>query len=161
MALQESASVRIDAAPTDVFALLTDIARLPEWNRAIVEVTERPALLTPGAAWKVRLEALGQSWVSRSTVNSLDSAALRFTYRSQTDDGNPSFADWDWRVRSDGGGAKVAVVVTLHPVTFWRRYLLVHVRRPALRREMRSSVAALASAVATRNPTFLKEGQPR
>ncbi len=145
MTLHESVTARTEARPADVFALLTDIALLPEWNAAIVEVNESPGMLAAGAEWKVRLHALGQSWISRSTVTSLDPVDLRFGYRSQTDDGNPSFAEWDWRVQARADGAQVTVVVTLHPVTFWRRYLLVHVRRPALRREMQASVAALTT----------------
>jgi hypothetical protein len=63
------------------------------------------------------------------------------------DDGNPSYADWEWRVRADGDASAVTVTVDLHPVTFWRKYLLVKLRRPSLRKEMRSSLAALAAAV--------------
>jgi hypothetical protein len=129
-----------------VFGHLTDVARLAEWNRAITEVVETPGDLVAGAVWKVRLNAMGQSWVSRSTVSEVDATAGRFRYRSQTDDGNPSYADWEWIVRPDGSGSTVTVAVDLHPTTFWRKHLLVRIRRPALRKEMRASLDALASA---------------
>jgi hypothetical protein len=51
--------------------------------------------------WKIRLHALSQTWVSRSQVSAIDPVAGLFTYRSYADDGNPSFADWEWRVEPD------------------------------------------------------------
>jgi hypothetical protein len=145
--MRESLTVRIDAAPALVFARLIDIERLPDWNHAITEVVEQPSELTPGAVWKVRLHALGQSWVSKSTLIELDESRSRFRYRSQTDDGNRSYADWEWTVRPDGNGSQVAVAVDLQPLSFWRKYLLVHIRRPALRREMQKSLTALSATV--------------
>ena len=149
--MRESLTARVHAAPGIVFARLIDIGRLAEWNHAITEVVEQTSQLTPGAVWKVRLHALGQSWVSKSTLVELDEVQRRFRYRSQTDDGNRSYADWEWTVQPDGGAAQVAVAVDLHPLTFWRRYLLVHIRRPALRNEMRASLAALSEIVSAGN----------
>ena len=143
--MQESLSAHIDASPTVVLERLSDIARLPDWNRAITEVLEQPGELVPGSVWKVRLHALGQSWVSTSTLIELDETQGRFRYRSQSDDGNPSYADWEWTVVTDAAGAKVTVTVALHPATFWRKYLLVHLRRPALRKEMHASLIALST----------------
>jgi uncharacterized protein YndB with AHSA1/START domain len=147
--MHESAKAHVDASPAVVFARLTDVERLPEWNTAITEVVEQPVELAPGAVWKVRMRALGQSWVSTSTVVELDAVERRFCHRSQTDDGNPSYAEWAWQVAPDGAGATVSVTVELHPLTFWRTYLLVHLRRPALRREMRASLIALSTTVST------------
>jgi hypothetical protein len=142
--MHETASTHIDAAPTAVFERVTNIARLPEWNDAITEVLELPGELVAGAVWKVRLHALGQSWVSKSTLIDFDETSRRFRHRSQTDDGNRSYADWDWSIQSDDAGARISVAVALYPATFWRKALLVHVRRPFLRREMRASLAVLA-----------------
>jgi uncharacterized protein YndB with AHSA1/START domain len=147
MGIRESAGAHIDAPPAIVYGLLTDVSRLPEWNQAITEVVEVPAQLLPGAVWKVRLHALGQSWVSRSQVSELDPDAGRFSYRSQSDDGNPSYADWVWLVDADGDGSSVVVSVVLEPMTFWRKHLFVKIRRPALRGEMSSSLDALGSAL--------------
>jgi Polyketide cyclase / dehydrase and lipid transport. len=146
MATRESVSGRVDAPPAVVFGLLTDVSRLPEWNRAITDVVETPTRLVSGAEWKVRLHALGQSWVSKSRVSELDPEALRFSYRSQSDDGNASYADWAWQVDPEGDGSMVSVSVDLKPVTFWRKHLLVKIRRP-LRSEMRDSLAALRTAI--------------
>ena len=135
------------AAPEVVFRLVTDVSRLPEWNKAITEVVEAPELLDSGSVWKVRIHALGQSWVSRSRLSALDPAAGRFAYRSQSDDGNPSYADWAWHVEPHESGSMVTLTVDLNPITFWRKHLLVRIRRPSLRKEMQESLAALAAAV--------------
>ena len=136
----------ISADPDEVFRLLTETRRLPEWNHAIVRFVEGPEPLTTGCQWVVELSALGQSWLSRSTVVELDSPTRRFAYRSQTDDGNPSYADWTWAVDNTPDGCAVTVSVALNPVTFWRRVLLAKVRGRQLRRhELPASLAALAS----------------
>jgi hypothetical protein len=147
MGLRESASARVDARPEAVLSVVTCVSRLPEWNPAITDVVEAPERLEPGTVWKVRVRALGQSWVSKSEVVALDPVARRFAYRSQSDDGNPSYADWEWHVEPDGDGSRVTVTVDLNPVTFWRKHLLIRVRRPALRKEMHESLVALGSAV--------------
>jgi hypothetical protein len=141
--MRDTLQTRLDDAPEAVFARVVDISRLPEWNRAITEVVEQPPDFVPGSVWKVRLHALGQTWVSASTLVQLDESSRRFRYRTQTDDGNPSYADWEWRVESDPMGCCVTVTVDLHPVTFWRKHLLAKIRRPALRREIRESLDAL------------------
>jgi hypothetical protein len=141
--MRDTLQTRLQDAPTSVFARVVDISRLPEWNRAITEVVERPPELVPGSVWKVRLHALGQTWISASTLVQLDEASGRFHDRSQPDDGNPSYAEWEWYVEPDADGSHVTVTVELHPVTFWRKHLLAKIRRPALRREVRASLTAL------------------
>lgn len=149
MGIQESATARIDAPAEEVFRTVTDIGRLPTWNKGIVEVVERPDRLQEGSLWKVRIRAMGQSWVSKSTVTELDPHSGRFAYRSQSDDGNPSFADWAWHVEPDDAGSRVTVTVDLNPLTFWRRNLLIKLRRPGLRKEIHESLSALRSAAAS------------
>jgi uncharacterized membrane protein len=147
--MRESVRDTIDAPAEVVFACVVDITRLPDWNTAISEIVEVPSELHAGSVWKVRLRAQRLSWVSKSTVTALDANSGTFRYRSQSDDGNPSYADWEWTVLPNGSVSEVTVSVDLHPVTFWRKYVLVRLRRPALRKEMRRSLAALAT-VATR-----------
>jgi uncharacterized protein YndB with AHSA1/START domain len=150
MGLRESVSAEVAAPPDEVFALVTDVARLPQWNEAITEIVEDPGPLTVGAEWKVRMRAMGSSWVSRSQVTAIDAASRRFAYRSQTDDGNPSFSDWEWTIEPAGDGARVTLAADLNPRTFWRKHLIVKIRRPALRKEMAASIAAISSALAHR-----------
>ena len=85
---------------------------------------------------------MGRSWISCSEVRLINPTERRFAYRSQTDDGNPSYADWEWLIVPSSFGAEVTVSVALVPLTFGRR-LLVHIRQPSLRRELRTSLAAL------------------
>lgn len=142
-----SASAIVSASPDAVFRTLTDMAGLPAWNAAMTSVIDEPATLEVGAEWVVEFRALGQSWRSRSTVEQLDVAGRRFAYRSRTDDGNPSYARWDWVVADDPAGSRVTVTWDLHPATFWRRVLLARIRaRQLSRTELPTSLAALAAA---------------
>jgi len=149
MALRETANARVDAPADRVFGIVTDIGRLPEWNAGIVEVADAPPQLKPGSEWKVRVRALGQTWVSKSTVTDLDPTVHRFAYRSQSDDGNPSYADWEWTVAPDGSSCVVTVTADLNPRTFWRKHLLIKIRRSGLRKEMAASLTALGGLAQT------------
>jgi uncharacterized protein YndB with AHSA1/START domain len=152
MAIRESVHARMAASPETVFGLITNPWLLPSWNRAITAVVDAPAQLEPGSEWKVSLHALSQTWVSRSQVSAIDPASRFFSYRSQTDDGNPSYADWEWQIDSEQDGSKVTVTVELHPTTFLRKHILIKLRRPALRREMVASLSALDAAT-SQSPT--------
>ena len=90
---EQFASQFVAAPADDVFALITTPDRLPDWNGAIVRIVDAPDQLSPRAEWVVQLSALGQSWPSRATVVDIDPQTRHFTYRSQTDDNNPSYAD--------------------------------------------------------------------
>lgn len=143
------ASAVMAARPDAVFDTLIDIARLPEWNTAMTSVVEQPDRLEVGADWVVEFRVLGRTWRSRSTIEELDVAGRRFVYRSGTDDGNPSYARWAWEVTEGPAGSRVTVTWELHPVTFWRRMLLVRIRgRQLARTELPTSLAALAAATA-------------
>lgn len=141
-------SRQVDVPPDAAFGLITDPTRLPEWNDAITRVLDVTDALAPGEEWVVELSALGQHWASRSRVTALDRVARVFSYRAQTDDGNPSYADWTWTVTDAPGGCEVAVTWQLSPQTFWRRALLGRIRQRQLRRtEVPASLAALHAAL--------------
>ena len=132
----------------DVFAFVTDVDRLPEWNAIIAEVVERPSVVQRDAEWVVRIKDMGTSWASRSRVEEYDVDRRVFSYRSCTDDGNPSYAIWRWQIEDDTGGAsRVTVGWDLHPETFWRRVLLARIRSRRLRREVPASIDALTRAM--------------
>ncbi len=137
----------IAATPEDVFAVVTDITRLPEWNRIIQHVVDAPARLEPGSEWVVQLHVPGRTWTSRSRLVELDRDRLRFIYRSQTDDDNPSYAAWTWVVRPDGDGSLVTVGWKGRPLTFWRKVLFSRVRKRQLVREVAESVVELERVV--------------
>ena len=146
--MREQLARQFVAVPADdVFALITTPDRLPDWNGAIVRVVDAPEKLSPRAEWVVQLSALGQSWPSRAAVVDIDPQARHFAYRSQSDDGNPSYADWSWSIAEAPGGCEVTVSCALHPATFWRRVLLSRIRSWQLRRrELPASLHALASS---------------
>jgi uncharacterized protein YndB with AHSA1/START domain len=151
MSKKSSTTTALGVPADTVFATITDIARLPDWNAIMTRVVEGPTHREPGAEWVVEFHALGTKWRSRSRVEEIDADARRFAYRAATDDGNPSYAIWRWEVVDAGGGCEVRVSWELNPVTFWRRNLLVHIRSRQLRRqEVPGSLAALAQAAATR-----------
>jgi hypothetical protein len=146
MALKGSVTQTLAIEPAAAFALVTDIECLPEWNAVITRVVERPDALANGAEWVVELSAMGSSWNSRSRVTDHDADAGRFAYRSQTDDGNPSYGDWCWQVVEAPTGCRVTVTWDLHPQTFWRRVLLARIRNQALKKETRASLGSLERA---------------
>lgn len=146
MALRGSVTEKLPIEADELFAVVTDVDRLPEWNSIIRGVIKRPSVLARDAEWVVELSAMGNTWRSRSTVLEHDVAALRFVYRSRTDDGNPSYGDWCWQVVGDHDGSRVTVTWDLHPQTFWRRVLFAPVRNRQLKREVRASLRALERA---------------
>lgn len=139
---------RIDGDPDQVFATLTDLHALPRWNRAIIRVLEAPHDPVPGAEWVVEWSVLGQRRLSRSRLEVCDTADRTFRYRSGSDDGNPSYADWEWTVAPAAGGSEVTVTCRLAPQTFWRRVLLSPMRQRQLRRtELPQSLADLGELI--------------
>lgn len=151
MAHHEEPTAVVEAPPDDVFATITDLERLPEWNAAITAVREIPAELVPGAQWVVDMHTTGfGTWASRSEVVRVDREVRVFEYRTQTDDGNPSFADWRWTVSPEGTGSRVTVTYDLCPRTFFRKHLVVWLRKPQLTKELRASLEALGQAARVR-----------
>lgn len=144
--LHGSVSEVVHAPPQEVFARVTDIERLPEWNEIVKQVLERPTDLGPGSEWVVEMKALGGRWNSRAFLEEIDRASMRMSHRSMSDDGNPSYALWNWRVEGSDDESTVTVSWELHPKTFWRRVLLVRLRHRMLRREVRSSLMAMDRA---------------
>ena len=55
----------------------------------------------------------------------------------------------------------VTVTVDINPITFWRKHLFVRIRRPALRREMHDSLAALGAAAAGQQAAAAAEKNKR
>lgn len=143
MALRGSVTTLVRAPADDLFRLVTDVDRLPDWNAVITRVVEPLEELAPDREWVVELRWMGKSWCSRSRVLGYDATSRRFSYRSCTDDGNPSYVDWTWDVTPDAEGARVVVSWDLHPHTFWRRVLMARMRNRQLRGEVRASLQAV------------------
>lgn len=145
-----TAETVVDASPAQVFARITDIDRLPDWNIEIPQVLEAPAVLEPGAQWLVQIHALHMRWNSRSTVTELDRARGRFAYVSQSDDGNPSHADWRWQLTPGAKGTRVIVEVDIRPRTTFRKAIGSRMRRRSLHKAMQQSLATLREQIPVR-----------
>jgi uncharacterized protein YndB with AHSA1/START domain len=144
-----TATGKVPAPPDEVFGAVTDIDRLPEWNKTIQRVVERPDALIEGAEWVVAVKPPGMpEWLSRSKAVEHDATAHCFRYRTCTDDGNPSWAIWEWRAEPADSGSSVTVSWELHPKTFGRRVFFSRVRNRALRREVQASIGALETILA-------------
>jgi hypothetical protein len=142
-----TASQQVGARPEVVFGVITDIARLPEWNAAIEGVIERPPELTAGAEWVVKMHPNRvMSWKSRSRVEAIDMEVRRFTYRTWNADGNPSYADWKWEVVPFDSVAQVTVSWDVYLKTLDRKLLAGPIRQRQLRKEVAGSLVALDRA---------------
>lgn len=146
-----TATGTVAVSPSAVFEAVTDIGRLPEWNKTIVRVLERPDVVSEGAEWRVEVKPPGMpAWTSRATTLEHDPERHRFRYRSCTDDGNPSFAIWSWQAEANGTGTTVTVSWEIHPKTFVRQVLLSRIRNRSLRHEVQESISALEAIAARR-----------
>ncbi len=105
-----------------------------------------------GAEWVVVMHPPRlPRWNSRSRVEEIDRDRLRFAYRTQTDDGNPTFMVWTWEIAAEDDGARVGVRWHAHIKTLGRRLLAPRVRRPQLSREVPASLAAISQITARRS----------
>jgi uncharacterized protein YndB with AHSA1/START domain len=143
-----SASAVMDAPADDVFALITDVDRLPEWNAHIRRVLEPPSHrpLAPGAEWVVQMQVAGARWPSRATVMTCDASRRLFEHTSRTDDGNPSRAHWRWEITPIGDRrSRIDISWRGVPRTFWRRILFAKLRRRQLGDEVVASLRTLSA----------------
>jgi uncharacterized protein YndB with AHSA1/START domain len=144
---------RIESTPGAVFDLITDIARLPEWNRAIEAVLERPPALAVGEQWIVKMHPPHTpSWGSVSRAETIDRRGLRFAYETRNTDGNPSYTKWAWTLVDLDGGTQVTVTWDVYLKTFDRRVLAGPLRKRQLEREVAGSLASMAGAIAATRP---------
>jgi uncharacterized protein YndB with AHSA1/START domain len=143
---QAEATIGADAAA--LFATITDIDRLPEWNDAIEKVLDRPGTLTPGSAWTVQMHpARGMRWKSVSTLQEIDPSNLRVSYRTVNANGNPSHTVWAWHLTPSSAGVRVSVRWDVHLETLDRRLLAGPIKKRQLRKEVAGSLEALAAQV--------------
>jgi uncharacterized protein YndB with AHSA1/START domain len=144
--IHDSAEATLQAQPTDLFAAITRIECLPDWNTAIERVIDQPTALKPGASWTVEMHPTRlMRWRSVSTVQLLDEEGLRFAYRTVNADGNPSHALSEWSVQPANGGALVRVRWDVFLETLDRQLLGGPIRRRQLRREVAASLGRLGS----------------
>jgi uncharacterized protein YndB with AHSA1/START domain len=147
------ATAHVPAAAPEVFELITDVDRLPEWNAAIESVLDRPAELSEGAQWTVRMHPpRSPRWGSVSCVERIDRQGLRFAYETRNTDGNPSYVKWAWEVVAARDGCDLAVTWDCYLKTLDRRLLGGPIRKRGLAREVRRSLESLAAVIRTAQP---------
>jgi hypothetical protein len=143
--IHDRAETTINADAKALFTRITNLERLPDWNKAIEKVIDRPSALTPGASWTVQMHPSRlMRWKSVSTLSELDCEARRFSYRTVNADGNPSYTLWEWEVTPTGDGVEVSVHWDVFLVTLDRRLLAGPIRGRQLRHEVANSLTALA-----------------
>jgi hypothetical protein len=143
-----SASTHIDAGTAEVFDLVTDIGRLPEWNEAIESVVVQPDALTPGDEWTVTMHPHRMPrWGSVSRLSSLDRERHRFSYETRNADGNPSSVRWAWQIEPAGDGSDVTVSWDCRLETLDRQYFAGPIRKRQLAREVTASLVALSAVL--------------
>lgn len=148
-----SAERHVDAPPEVVFAAITDLARLPSWNRRMTAVVELPERLAAGSEWEVSFSIMGSRFNSRSTVLEIDPGRRRFVHRSKRVDDDPTDTVWTWQVDADGAGSRVTVSWELRPRTLVRKLLAAPMRGFQIpRTDAPSSLAALAERCEQRRP---------
>jgi uncharacterized protein YndB with AHSA1/START domain len=148
-----SATARIRADADAVFDLITNLDRLPEWNRAIARIVERPARLVEAAEWVVVMRPpRAPSWKSRSRIEEIDRKQRRFSYTSRNEDGNPSYARWSWEIRPANHAAEVTVRWDVYLKTIDRKLIAAPLRRRGLGREVPSSLRHLESLATATSP---------
>lgn len=149
-----STSRHIDATPGTVLDAITCVRRLPEWNAAIESVIEDPGPLGPQSQWVVMMHPDGwPRWRSRSTVDEIDRDAGLLSYTTQTDDGNASFATWNWQVAPAATGSELTVAWQLYPKTLGRRTIIGRLRQTMLAREVDASLRQLVAMLHLEDPT--------
>ena len=139
--LEGNVTERLSVPAGELFDLISNVHRLPEWNEHIHHVVEAPDGEThPGDEWVVEIRAMASHRNSRSRIENVDREAGRFALMSQTDDGNPSYAKWEWLVTPANGQSDVRVSWQIYPKTFWRKFLLSRIRHRQLKEEVRGSL---------------------
>jgi hypothetical protein len=147
--IHDTAQATLPVEASELFALITDVDRLPEWNAAIECVLERPAAVGPGASWTVQMHPHKLvRWKSVSTLQTLDAAEMHFQYRTVNADGNPSHAIWNWEVRPGSEGATVSVRWDIWLRTLDRQLLAGPIRRHELRHEVPTSLRTIGELLA-------------
>jgi uncharacterized protein YndB with AHSA1/START domain len=139
------ATTRVSMSPRAVFDLIIDVDRLPEWNRAIESVIDRPPALAEGTEWTVKMHPPHTpAWRSVSRVEQLDRQHLRFAYETRNADGNPSYTTWTWQVAGNGDGAEITAAWDCYLKTADRKFFAGPVRKRQLAREVPKSLTNLA-----------------
>lgn len=123
--------IEINARPSDVFALLTDLERIPEWQHSVIDVTKRtPGAVRVGTAADQTLKMLGRRRASIRVAAYTPVELIAFA-------GDTGFADYYCAFELTPAGGGTALVGR----TEFRLYGLWKLLRPLLSGELRRETA--------------------
>lgn len=95
-------TVRLGKPPADVWAVITDFARLPEWNQAITQVARQPDR-DGKAVWKENYGGF-----NATVVSAVVEPPTRLV-REILPEG-PFYGSWTWELAPDGGGTRLTII---------------------------------------------------
>jgi ribosome-associated toxin RatA of RatAB toxin-antitoxin module len=149
---RDEASIVVTASPRDVYALVADVTRTPEFSPEVTRCTWLDGARGPavGARFEaVNTNARGKSWKNRPVVTVADPGSEFAVTRSEPFAGTLT---WRYRFEPVEGGTRVTESYEVEkPVTRLGWFVIEHVfkdrdRRGALRDGMRTTLERLKVA---------------
>ena len=144
--LPRSVSIRVDAAPSVVYGLVSDVERMGEWSpecRSALWLDDRRG---PGARFRGRNRAGANRW-SRTCEVLVDEPDREFAWR--TIPGGPTMDDstrWSFVLEPDGSGTLLyqRMQITQKPQAWFRPYIrLTMPHHLDMRDQMRATLQAI------------------
>jgi uncharacterized protein YndB with AHSA1/START domain len=148
--LTREVSVHIDAAPEQVWDLVSDVTRIGEFSPETFEARWTRGSTGPevGASFKghVKRNGVGPTYWSPCQVTKCVPFEV-FEFAVGTDD--LSFNNWGYRLEADGSGTKVTEYFRLEPALYMRVYwtLLGHLRGRTNERGMRTTLERMKAVL--------------
>jgi uncharacterized protein YndB with AHSA1/START domain len=143
-------SLRMDAAPEQVWALVSDVTRIGEFSPETFEARWTRGSTGPevGASFKghVKRNGVGPTYWSPCQVTRCVPNEV-FEFAVGTDD--TTLTNWGYRLEPDGAGTKVTEYYRLEPKPYMRVYwaLLGHLRGRTNERGMRRTLERMKKVV--------------
>ena len=151
--------INLAAPAREVFDLLIDADRLPEWNVQYHEVLRSPGRpIGLGDEWMVDLHAMGRRTSISSRATEVNPAALHFEHRSCSE-GDASSVAWSWQVTSQQSGTSLTVSWTLGPMSVWRR-LLSGRRHSVIGQQVAASLEQIDQVLSNQSRSRGRPGRP-
>jgi uncharacterized protein YndB with AHSA1/START domain len=148
--LTREVSVHIDAAPEQVWDLVSDVTRIGEFSPETFEARWTRGFTGPevGATFKghVKRNGVGPTYWSPCQVTACVPNEV-FEFAVGTD--VMSFNNWGYRLEADGSGTKVTEYFRLEPALYMRVYwtFLGHLRGRTNERGMRTTLERMKAVL--------------
>ena len=147
-----SATIRIEAPPEKVYAVVTDVTRMGEWSPETVkaEWLDGASGPTVGARFKGTNRRGLVRWSTKPRVLVADEGR-EFAFVTAT--GGKDLTKWSYRFEPDGGGAKVTESFEMMAdvpgaIVFAEKYIMrIKDRKADLERDMAKTLERIKTAV--------------